>query len=299
MRSDKAIAAINCHFGILFCHCTQMKIENKVVVVTGGAGGIGSAVCEQLAAKNAKVVVSDLDLEAAQVVAEQVGGVAIQCDVSKEASIKNLILQAEQQLGDIDLFFSNAGFGVGEPDHAASASNEVWQKSWDIHVMAHVWAARALLPKMIARQDGYLINTASAAGLLVQMADSAYSATKHAAVSFAESLAITHGDQGVKVSVVCPQYVNTNILMISDEERSQPMEGVITAEDCAQSIIQGIEDETFMILPHEIVAKFYQNRANDPGRWIGGMRKFRRSLLGEDGKLDFRKVFKLSEDALH
>ena len=270
-----------------------MNLENTTAIVTGGAGGIGAATCEQLAAKGANVVVSDLNVNAAQAVAEKIGGIAIECDVSQETSIQALIQQTETELGDVDLFFSNAGFGSGEPDHAASANNDVWQKSWDVHVMAHVWAARSLLPKMIARGDGYLINTASAAGLLVQVADAAYSATKHAAVSFAESLAISHGDQGVKVSVVCPQYVNTDILMVSDDDRSKPMAGVITPEACAQAIVRGIEDETFLILPHDEVAKFYRSRASDPDRWISGMRRYRAALLGEDGKFDFRKIFKI------
>ena len=227
-----------------------MELKNKIAVVTGGAGGIGAAVSQALANKGARVVVSDLDLGAAQTVADHISGTAVQCDVSKEEAIIAMINQVESELGPIDLFFSNAGFGVGEPEHAASASNEVWQKSWDVHVMAHVWASRALLPSMIERGDGYLINTASAAGLLVQVADAAYSATKHAAVSLAESLAISHGDDGIKVSVVCPQYVNTNILAISDEQRKQTMEGVITPEECATTIVEGIENETFMMAAH-------------------------------------------------
>ena len=270
-----------------------MELKNKIAVVTGGAGGIGAAVCQALASKGARVVVSDLDLNAAQAVADKIAGTAIQCDVSNEDAIVKMINLVESELGTIDLFFSNAGFGVGEPEHAASASNDVWQKSWDVHVMAHVWASRALLPSMIQRGEGYLINTASAAGLLVQVADAAYSATKHAAVSLAESLAISHGDSGVKVSVVCPQYVNTNILAVSDEERKQAMDGVITPEECAVTIIAGIEDETFMILPHQEVAEFYKHRALDPGRWINGMRRYRASLLDENGKVDFRKIFKI------
>lgn len=272
---------------------TRMNIENKVAVVTGGAGGIGSALCNALAAKGAKVVVSDLDLEAAQSVAKECGGMAVQCDVSSEQAIQNLINAAESQLGPIDLFCSNAGFGVGEPSHAASASNDVWQKNWELHVMAHVWAARALLPAMVERGDGYLLNVASAAGLLVQVGDAAYSATKHAAVSFAESLAITHGDDGIKVSVVCPQYVNTNILAVSEDERKQEMQGVITPQECADCIVLGIENETFIILPHEEVSEFYKHRATDPGRWISGMRRYRASLLDEKGRIDFRKIFGL------
>lgn len=268
-----------------------MNIKNKVVVVTGGAGGIGAALCRALAAKDAKVVVSDLDLNAATAVANEIDGIAIQCDVSQEANVIQLINESEQQLGPIDLFCSNAGFGVGEPDHAASASNEVWQKNWELHVMSHVWAARALLPSMIARGHGYLVNTASAAGLLVQVGDAAYSATKHAAVSLAESLAIAHGDQGINVSVICPQYVNTNILALSEQDRAKPMAGVITPEACAEVIVDGIEKETFMILPHQEVVGFYQQRALDPGRWIKGMKRYRSSLLDDNGKLDLRKMF--------
>jgi len=272
----------------------MMNIDKKVAVVTGGAGGIGAALCRELASKGAKVVVSDLDLAGAEAVATEINGLAVACDVSQESEIKALISQAESHFGDIDLFVSNAGFGVGEPDHVASASDQVWQKNWELHVMAHVWASRALLPKMIERGDGYLVNTASAAGLLVQIADAAYSATKHAAVSLAESLAIGHNDDGVKVSVICPQYVNTNILALPEEERGKEMQGVITPESCAQTIVLGIENETFMILPHEEVADFYRNRATDPSRWVQGMRRYRAAMLDENGKFDFRKVFNLS-----
>ncbi|WP_113952646.1 SDR family oxidoreductase [Arenicella xantha] len=268
-----------------------MNIKNKVAVVTGAAGGIGSALCRALSAAGAKVVVSDLDLASANAVAQDIGALAVQCDVSQPQSIDALIEKVEDELGDIDLFVSNAGFGVGEPDTAASAADAVWQKNWDVHVMAHVWAARNLLPKMIARGDGYLVNTASAAGLLNQIGDAAYSATKHAAVSFAESLAIAHNDQGIKVSVICPQYVNTNILAISDEQRKQDIEGVITPEDCANSVLAGIEAEQFMILPHAEVAGYYQNRANDPQRWVSGMRRYRAAMLDDNGKVDFNKIF--------
>ncbi len=268
-----------------------MNIQNKVAVITGGAGGIGSALTHALAEKGAKLVVSDLNLEAAQAVADEVGGIAVACDVSKEADIQALIAAAENQYGQVDLFCSNAGFGRGEPSHAASAADEVWQLQWDVHVMAHVWASRDLLPKMIERGDGYLLNIASAAGLLNQIGDAAYSATKHAAVSLAESLAINHNDDGVKVSVVCPQYVNTNILMIDDEARKKPLPGVITPEQCAQTIVKGIEDETFMILPHERVAEFYQGRAMAPGKWIEKMRYYRQSLLDDNGRLSFAKMF--------
>ena len=271
-----------------------MNLQDKVAVVTGGAGGIGSALCHQLKAKGAKVVVSDLNLSAAEEIAKSVGGLAVQCNVADEESVIGLIKTAEDALGPIDLFCSNAGFGVGEPDHAASASNEVWQRNWDVHVMAHVYASRALIPNMKKRGEGYLLNVASAAGLLSQISDAAYTATKHAAVAFAESLAITHVDDGIKVSVVCPQYVNTNILGLSDQERAKPMKGVLTAEFCAEVIVDGIEKEEFLITPHPEVKQFMLHRAGDPMRWLSGMRRFRQSLIDEEGKVDFRNVFRSS-----
>lgn len=268
-----------------------MQLNNKNVVITGGAGGIGAAMARLFAGQGAKVVVSDLDQSAAMAVAQEIGGHAIACDVADETQVIKLVEQAEAEFGAIDLFISNAGFGLGEPDNAASATNDVWQKNWDVHVMAHVYAARALLPKMIARGDGYLVNTASAAGLLSQIGDAAYTATKHAAVAFAESLAITHGDQGIKVSVICPQYVNTNILMISDEQRAQPMPGVLSAEECAEAVLNGIEKEEFLITPHPEVRDYMLNRASDPDRWTAGMRRLRKTLIDDEGKMSFAKIF--------
>lgn len=269
-----------------------MDLMNKTVVITGGAGGIGSALAKAAAAQGAKVVVSDLSIEAAQVVADAVGGIANACDVSDEAQVRALIAQAEAAYGQVDVFISNAGFAVAEPDHVASASNEVWQKNWDVHVMAHVYACRELLPKMIERGDGYLVNIASAAGLLAQISDAAYSATKHAAVSLAESLHIGHADQGIKVSVVCPQYVNTNIIgeaKRSDEEEFP--EGLLTPEQCADTIIEGIRDETFLILPHPEVAQYAALRGTDVNRWLGGMRRLRQRVLGDDGRVDLKRMF--------
>jgi NAD(P)-dependent dehydrogenase (short-subunit alcohol dehydrogenase family) len=268
-----------------------MKLENKNVVVTGGAGGIGAAMCRLFKQQGANVLVSDLDQDAGQAIADELACHAVQCDVSNEQAVINLVQQAEALMGQVDLFVSNAGFGVGEPDHAASASNDVWQKNWEVHVMAHVYASRALLPKMIERGDGYLVSTASAAGLLSQIGDAAYTATKHAAVAFAESLAITHGDDGIKVSVICPQYVNTNILNISDEQRAKPMPGVLSADECAQCVLDGIEKEEFLITPHPEVRQFMLHRASDPGRWAAGMRRLRKTLIDEDGKMSFAKIF--------
>lgn len=267
-----------------------MNLQDKIVVITGAANGIGAAVAKEFAAKGARLVLSDINLAALQPLADELHALAFECDATNEVSIQNLIDKAEQ-LGDVDLFFSNAGYAEGEPDHAASASNQTWEKNWQLHVMAHVYASRYLLPKMIKRKEGYLVNVASAAGLLEQIADSAYSATKHAAVSFAESLAITHSDDGINVSVVCPQYVNTNILSLSEEERSAELPGVITPEECAQAIVKGIENEIFLILTHPEVQGYVENRAVDRGAWLDGMRRYRRSLLDRDGKVDFRRIF--------
>ncbi|MEO0368434.1 MAG: SDR family oxidoreductase [Pseudomonadota bacterium] len=269
-----------------------MNLNNKTAVITGGAGGIGSTLARALHREGANVVVSDLNLEAAQAVADEIGGKALACDVTKEEQIKALIALAEEAYGQVDIFVSNAGFGSQEPDHVASQSNEMWQLQWDVHVMSHVYASRDLLPKMIARGDGYLVNVASAAGLLAQISDAAYSATKHAAVSFAEALKIGHAHQGVKVSVVCPQYVNTDI--IGDAKVSDPAdfpEGLITPEQCVDTIVQGLKDETFLILPHPEVAKFSALRAADPTRWLGGMSKLRASLMNEEGKIDLKRMF--------
>ena len=272
-----------------------MKIKNKHIVVTGGAGGIGSALCRQFSNLGAKVVVSDLNEQAAIAMAESIGGLGVGCDVSDESSVQALIKQAELANGPIDLFLSNAGFASGDVDHAASASNETWQRNWDVHVMAHVYASRALLPAMIQRGDGYLVNVASAAGLLSQISDAAYTVTKHAAVAFAESLAISHADQGIKVSVICPQYVATNILgLMTDKEKVAQVPGVLSADQCAEIVVQGIEQETFLILPHPEVHEFTVRRATNVERWLSGMRRYRASLLDENGKLDLANIFKVT-----
>ncbi len=269
-----------------------MELKDKNVVITGAAGGIGAAMCRLFAAQGAKLVVADLDGPAAAKLADEIGGVGVQCDVSDEQNIIDLVERAERAHGQVDLYISNAGFASGDVTHAASASNETWQRNWDVHVMSHVWAARALLPKMLERGDGYLLNIASAAGLLSQISDAAYTATKHAAVAFAESLAISHADQGIKVSVVCPQYVATNILgLMSDPKQAEKIPGVLSAEQCAAVILQGIEKEQFLILPHPEVGVFMERRGADVERWLGGMRRYRATLADESGNIDLSKIF--------
>jgi NAD(P)-dependent dehydrogenase (short-subunit alcohol dehydrogenase family) len=255
-----------------------MQVKDKVVVVTGGANGIGKALCERFATEGARVVVVvDLEEDNARAVADAIGGVAFGVNVRDESQIQAMVAQVEADHGQIDLFCSNAGIGAGdgEPWWATSASNDTWQAMWDIHVMAHVYAARACLPAMIERGEGYFLNTASAAGLLSQIGDAAYSTTKHAAVGFAESLAITHGEHGIKVSMLCPQAVQTRILGDSGGGTAS-VDGIISPEQLAQSVIEGLDAESFMILPHPQVQEYRLNKANNYDRWVGGMRKLKR-----------------------
>ncbi len=251
-----------------------MKLNNKTVIVTGGARGIGRAICQAFAREGARVVVADLLEEDAKSVATEIGGLGVSCDVSKESDIQNLVRYAEEAYGPVDLFCSNAGICVGEPDHSASASNETWQACWDLHVMAHVYAARAILPSMIARGEGYFVQMASAAGLLSQIGDAAYSASKHAAVGFAESLSITHGDDGIKVSVICPQYVATPMLGYDAGEGIDQYPGVISPEQVADTVVQGIDTEQFLILPHPDVEQYIQFKTGNYDRWLGGCASF-------------------------
>ncbi|MEM7069498.1 MAG: SDR family oxidoreductase [Pseudomonadota bacterium] len=263
-----------------------MKLNDKTVIVTGAARGIGAAIATRFAQEGAKVVVSDLNEDQAIATAEQFGGLGAACDVTDEAQIKALVEKTESHFGPVDLFCSNAGLYKGEPDHAASAPNEDWQLCWDVHVMAHVYAARAVLPSMIERGEGYFVQVASAAGLLAQIGDAAYSATKHAAVSFAESLAISHGDQGIKVSAVCPQYIATELLGYSEADGAKAAsehEVLKTPQELAESVVKGVEEETFLILPHAEVEQYIQFKAGNYDKWIGAMRKLRAKALASGG----------------
>ncbi len=256
-----------------------MQVRDKVVVVTGGANGIGKALCERFAAEGAKLVaVADLEEDNAKTVADAIGGVGFGVNVRDEGQITAMVDAIQAEHGPVDLFCSNAGIiaGDGEPWWACSASDETWQAMWDVHVMAHVYAARACLPSMIERGEGYFLNTVSAAGLLNQVGDAAYSTTKHAAVGFAESLAITHGDDGIKVSMICPQAVDTRMIGGVEGGGTAGVDGILSPADVAEAVIQGLAEERFMILPHAQVEQYRQNKAADYDRWIGGMRKLRR-----------------------
>ena len=260
-----------------------MQIKDKVVVVTGGANGIGRGLCERFHAEGAaKVVVADLEQEAAEAFAQTIDGDAYGVNVRDEKQIAAMVADVESKYGRIDLFCSNAGIiaGDGEEGYATSASNDTWQAMWDIHVMSHVYAARACLPGMIARGEGYFLNTASAAGLLSQVGDAAYSTTKHAAVGFAESLLITHGDDGVTVSCLCPQAVQTRMIGGVENGGTAGVDGIITPAEVADAVVKGIEVGQFLILPHPQVDQYRAGKTENYDRWLGGMRKLRRRFTG-------------------
>lgn len=253
-----------------------MKLKNKHVVVTGAASGIGAALARRFAAEGARgVVVADLEAQkpALETVAREIGGLAVTCDVSKEADIQALVAAATAKFGAIDVFFSNAG--ISRRGHEEAPDN-VWEMSWRIHVMAHVYASRAVLPAMLAAGSGYLVSTASAAGLLASVGSAPYGVTKHAAVALAEHLAIQYADRGIRVSVLCPQAVDTPMYR-APGVKAAGLDGVATPEAVADCVVRGMEAETFLLLPHPEVHDYLKRKANDPDRWLGGMRR----LLGK------------------
>jgi len=270
-----------------------MQLQGKTTIITGAAKGIGAALAVRFAAEGAHVVLADTDVEPLEALAKSINGVAVSCDVTCEQDIHAAVAAAEDRYGPVDLFCSNAGLIMDEPDHAASASDEAWQRCWKIHVMAHVYAARAVLPSMIERGDGYLLNMCSAAGLLNQIGNAAYSTTKHAAVGFAESIAITHRHQGIKVSVICPQFVATPLLGYSDVESTDLPAGTITAQEVAESVVEGLARETFLILPHPDVAKYIQFKSADYDKWLISMVRLREKIVDELGSVDVMEIHRV------
>lgn len=250
-----------------------MDIKDRIVVVTGAAGGIGKSLALRFAQAGAKrVVCVDIDEAGALATAKEIDGIGRGLSVADEDAIRQLIEDIETQEGPIDLFCSNAGIMVpGGPE----ASNEDWQRIWEINLMSHVYAARHLIPRMIARGGGYLLNTASAAGLLSQVGSAPYSVTKHAAVAFAEWLALTYGDDGIKVSVLCPQAVRS-AMTEGHEDGVASMDGMLEPDKVADDCLQAIEEERFLILPHPEVLDYMRRKAENYERWLGGMRKLNR-----------------------
>ena len=264
-----------------------MQVTGKVVVVTGGANGIGRALCEAFhRAGAAKVVVVDIDGAAARAVAAEFEGAAFKCDVAKEKDVLHVIEETERQFGPIALFCSNAGIGGGFDPlsvNAGGTSDEPFARSWAIHVMAHVYAARHLIPRFKARGGGYFLNTISAAGLLSQVGSPAYSTTKHAAVGFAENLAISHKADNIRVSILCPQGVDTNMLR-SIPKGPQSADGDLPPEQVARDALAGIEQESFLILPHPQVLGYMRRKTENYERWLGGMAKIQARMREEFGK---------------
>ena len=255
-----------------------MKLADRVAVVTGGATGIGRALCRRFAAEGARgVVVADIDGAGAEAVAREIGGLAVRTDVSREAEIVDLVKRATDAYSSVDLFCSTAGIAL---DGGLEVPDEGWQRIWGINFMAHVYAARAVLPGMLARGEGYLLQTASAAGLLTQVGSAPYSVTKHAAVSLAEWLSVTYGDRGIRVSCLCPQGVRTN--MLAEAEQRGPgrflSESALEPQQVADAVVAAIAEEQFLILPHAEVGDYFRRKADDYDRWLRGMRRLQARL---------------------
>jgi len=278
---------------------TYVVLKNTIIVVTGGANGIGAALCRRFAAEGAKaVVVADLDGDAARHVAIEIGGAAVTTDVTRESDMRHLVAYTRAQYGEIDLFCSNAGIAIDGGEETADAD---WQRCWDVNVMAHVLAARAVVPGMLVRGSGYLLQTVSAAGLLTHIHSATYAVTKHASLAFAEWLAMAYGDRGIKVSALCPQGVKTDMLRrarlradasarqarlradASAGQAARPhflFDTALEPEQVADAVVAGLTDERFLILPHPEVAEFFRRKATDYDRWLRGMRRLRQSEVG-------------------
>jgi NAD(P)-dependent dehydrogenase (short-subunit alcohol dehydrogenase family) len=258
-----------------------VHLSGKVVVVTGGGNGIGAAMARRFTQERPEaVVVADLDGDAATAVADDIGARGVAVDVADPVQVTELVESTIRDHGRIDLFCANAGIGVfGGVD----VPDEDWQRSWEVNVMAHVYAARALLPDWLERGDGYLLHTASAAGLLTNVGAAPYSVTKHAVVGLAEWLSMTHGDAGVRFSALCPMGVRTDMLLGGKDISAGAVvisQGVIEPEDCAEAVVAGLAEERFLILPHPEVADFFQRKAGDHDRWLAGMRRLQATIEG-------------------
>ncbi len=257
-----------------------MDLAGRHIVVTGGASGIGRACALRFAEEDARVTVSDVDAGGARDTANEIGGRAIAADVGSEPDILRLIEEAEADHGPIDAFFSNAGI-AGPPGGPPELLDADWDLLWRVNVMSHVWAARALVPRMLERGEGYLLSTASAAGLLSQLGAIGYATTKHAAVAVAEWLDITYRDRGLRVSCLCPQFVNTPMVNDGlDVDKLRRIATIIEPEQVADAVVEAMREERFLILPHPEVAKYMHNRGSEHERWLAGMRRLQAQLGG-------------------
>lgn len=249
-----------------------MEMKNRVIVVTGGASGIGAALLRRFRQEGAAgLVVADRDAAGAERVAAEVGGLAVPTDVGSEASLQQLIEHATRHYGRVDVLCSNAGIARGG---GLAAPLDDWQDCWDVNLMAHVHGARAVLPQMLERGEGYLLQTASAAGLLSHPESATYAVTKHAAVAFAEWLSMNYGERGIRVSCLCPQGVRTPMLMGKDGDRkSFLLDGAVSPEQVAADVVQAMREERFLVLPHPEVLDYLRRKTADVDRWLGGMRR--------------------------
>lgn len=257
----------------------EVELSGRVVVVTGAARGIGRALATRFVKEDTRtVVVVDIDGEGAAATAAGIGATAMRCDVASEDDVARLIAAVESTHGRIDLFCSNAGIAVGGGPEAENAD---WQRIWNVNVMSHVYVARHLLPRMLARKEGYIVGTVSAAGLLNHFFAAPYGATKAAALSFFEWLSIAHGDDGIRISCLCPQGVKTDMLSLESSRLGIDFLtlGALEPEEVAEAVVDGIRSERFLILPHPEVAEFFRRKAGDYDRWLRGMRRLRASLL--------------------
>jgi NAD(P)-dependent dehydrogenase (short-subunit alcohol dehydrogenase family) len=262
-----------------------VELAGKVAVVTGGASGIGRALCRRFAAEGASVVVADVDAPGAAAVAREIDGLAVPGDMSVEADVVALVEAARLSYGSIDLFCANAGILWGvRPDDPATligpdAPDEAWERMWRVNVLSHVYAARTVVPLMLDQGGGYILVTASAAGLLTILGNAPYAVTKHAAVALAEWLAITYGDEGLRVSCLCPEFVRTDMLAAAGEQLADAP-GVLDPEDVAEVVVEGLRNETFLLLPHPEVREFFRRKADDYDRWLAGMRRLKAATTG-------------------
>jgi NAD(P)-dependent dehydrogenase (short-subunit alcohol dehydrogenase family) len=247
----------------------EMQVRDKVVVVTGGAHGIGEALARRFRTEQAcAIVIADLDGAGAEKLAREIGGFGMRVDVSQESEVRHLVDETLKRVGPIDLFCSNAGIYI---EGGVNAGDDEWARIRGVNVMGHVYAARAILPGMLARGEGYLLQTVSAAGLLTSPGSLLYAVTKHAALALAEWIAITHGDAGIKVSALCPMGVRTE--MLAHDTTGALAESAVSVEQVADAVIAGLAEERFLILPHPEVGEYFRRKANDYDRWLHGMRR--------------------------